>query len=185
MFTITSGWYTVSLAVKNAAGEQDVNTQKDWIKIDSKPIANFSVDKALICPGTTVNFNDMSSGEPKRWRWNFGDGWVSNKQNPTHTYKDPGTYMVRLISSSACGYSLEQKTKYIAVRSPAVDFETSQGGDCDHLSVAFTGKSATGESLSNCKWNFGRGIGRDRGKRRRGDGEDGGVYLSQTGEIQR
>jgi PKD repeat protein len=152
-----SGLYTVTLTVKNSQGEEDVQTQKNWVHINAKPIADFSVDKTVVCPGDTVNFTDLSTGDPIRWRWLFGDGWVSTQANPTHKYEKPGNYVVRLISSSMCGVSLEQKTAYIEVKSPSVDFDSTQEGDCNHLTVNFVGKSPDGDEISNCRWKFGDG----------------------------
>jgi len=50
-----------------------------------------------VVSGKKVTFKDTTSGvEPVRWDWNFGDGYRSNAQNPTHTYKKAGTYTVCL-----------------------------------------------------------------------------------------
>ncbi len=47
--------------------------------------------------GKKVTFKDTSSGlKPTKWTWNFGDGYGSTAQNPTHTYKKAGTYKVCL-----------------------------------------------------------------------------------------
>ena len=34
--------------------------------------------------------------------WDFGDGSTSQEPNPSHTYMEPGTYLVQLIGYSAC-----------------------------------------------------------------------------------
>lgn len=52
--------------------------------------------------GKTVTFKDTSSGaKPTKWSWNFGDGYRSTAQNPTHTYKKAGTYTICLTACSA------------------------------------------------------------------------------------
>lgn len=43
-----------------------------------------------------VAFNDQSSGNPKSWLWNFGDGTTSTEQNPVHVYVSVGVYDVSL-----------------------------------------------------------------------------------------
>lgn len=35
--------------------------------------------------------------------WDFGDGTTSAQRNPTHIYKTPGNFTVRLIGSNTCG----------------------------------------------------------------------------------
>ncbi|MEW5802523.1 MAG: PKD domain-containing protein [bacterium] len=147
-----SGLYTVSLKAKNSLGE-NILTHKDWIVVYTKPLADFRSDKTVICPSETVKFYDQSSGNPKIWRWNFGDGWISNQKNPEHTYEKPGLYMVRLIATNGCGFSMEQKISFIEVKSPEIDFDTSQLDDCSNLTVQFSADSA--EDASNFQWNFG------------------------------
>ncbi|MBK7872748.1 MAG: PKD domain-containing protein [Saprospiraceae bacterium] len=46
----------------------------------------------------TVKFQDLSySTSPiTSWKWDFGDGNVSNQQNPNHTYAQGGIYTVQL-----------------------------------------------------------------------------------------
>jgi len=45
--------------------------------------------------GESVTFTNQSSGG-EEWNWTFGDGTVATTKSPTHTYKQPGTYMVTL-----------------------------------------------------------------------------------------
>ena len=62
-------------------------------------VANFT----CAVTGTTVQFFDLSPGNPTSWRWTFGDGGKSSKQDPVHTYKEPllGDYLVTLTVSKA------------------------------------------------------------------------------------
>jgi PKD repeat protein len=43
-----------------------------------------------------VQFQDLSSGNPTEWTWDYGDGQISHEQNPQHWYGSPGTYTVTL-----------------------------------------------------------------------------------------
>ncbi len=52
--------------------------------------------------GLVVQFTDLSSGDPVRWDWDFGDLTAgSSRQNPLHTYAAAGTYEVRLQACSS------------------------------------------------------------------------------------
>ena len=41
-------------------------------------------------------FVDMSYGDPDTWAWDFGDGGISDEQNPIHTFAEEGEYEVCL-----------------------------------------------------------------------------------------
>ncbi len=49
---------------------------------------------------TNVQFTDLSTGGPVRWKWDFGDGDTAMSQNPVHAYNAPGTYTVTLTAYS-------------------------------------------------------------------------------------
>jgi len=51
-----------------------------------------------------MNFFDMSTGNPNSWYWDFGDGFSSTLQNPSHTYANIGTYNVCLLPYDTSGY---------------------------------------------------------------------------------
>jgi len=51
----------------------------------------------------TVYFTDLSVVNPGKivsWYWDFGDGTNSTEQNPIHTYKEEGAYLVTLTVKS-------------------------------------------------------------------------------------
>ncbi|MBK7215169.1 MAG: PKD domain-containing protein [Bacteroidales bacterium] len=53
--------------------------------------------------GSSVQFLDLSTGQPNQWLWDFGDGTTSGLQNPIHTYNATGTFYVCLtIFGSSC-----------------------------------------------------------------------------------
>lgn len=51
----------------------------------------------------TINFVGSATGgtAPYTYKWTFGDGVVSNEQNPSHTYATEGTYNVSLTVTDA------------------------------------------------------------------------------------
>ena len=44
----------------------------------------------------SIDFTDLSTGNPIAWEWYFGDGDSSDEQTPTHVYTEPGEYSVTL-----------------------------------------------------------------------------------------
>ncbi|MBK7094774.1 MAG: PKD domain-containing protein [Saprospiraceae bacterium] len=50
--------------------------------------ATISTDKNQICIGESIDFESHASGSsPFTYFWEFGDGSISNEQNPEYTYK--------------------------------------------------------------------------------------------------
>jgi gliding motility-associated-like protein len=41
-----------------------------------------------------IQFTNLASGDYISVDWNFGDGFISSEENPTHTYTIPGTYYI-------------------------------------------------------------------------------------------
>ena len=62
-----------------------------------------------------VNFTDLTSGVPISWNWDFGDGYTSILQNPTHIYTIAGLYTVILSATDGVGFGTETKIDYISV----------------------------------------------------------------------
>jgi PKD repeat protein len=81
------------------------------------PIAAFTADKTVVCPGMQVNFTDQSTFAPTGWSWVFQGGTpaTSSAQNPSVAYNTPGTYSVQLTASNGNGSDVEVKTTYITV----------------------------------------------------------------------
>lgn len=55
--------------------------------------------------GFQVEFIDVSAGNPNSWRWDFGDGVISNEQNPVHYYQQPGIYNIVLFAGNDSCFS--------------------------------------------------------------------------------
>ena len=61
--------------------------------------AVFNATDTVICVGSSIDFNDMSTGAPTTWTWDFPGAVISSSsdQNPSGvTYNTPGTYDVTL-----------------------------------------------------------------------------------------
>lgn len=83
-------------------------------------------------PNDSLNFQfmDMSSSTASAWYWSFGDGSSSTEQNPTHTYTEPGVYLVSLtvtdsINNCTNAYSMLVQS----------DYDIYYGGACQALFI--------------------------------------------------
>ena len=53
------------------------------------------------CGSLLVEFQDLSSGNPDSWLWDFGNGTNSTLKNPSIIYSNPGVYDVSLTASNS------------------------------------------------------------------------------------
>lgn len=133
------GDYTVTLKVNNAIGSNSIQ-KSNYVKVLSGfPSANFNSNITYGNPPLTVQFSDASTGSPNVWDWNFGDGCISNEQNPVHTYFTEGTYNVKLTVSNADGTN--SKTHTITAQSNS---GSGGSGGGSHKSSSGSSKSGGG-----------------------------------------
>ncbi len=118
------GAYTVSLTVSNSMGH-DTDTKVDYIFATApNPLkANFiAVNKAGKAP-LEVQFTDRSTVSAdipsypaiNSWLWDFGDGSMSDEQDPSHIYQSPGVYSVTLTVSNGLDNDAKTKEEFITV----------------------------------------------------------------------
>ena len=156
------GNYTVQLIVTNAAGS-DLAVITNYISVSANnaPVADFSGTPRTGTSPLTVQFQDMSTGSPTSWYWQFGDGNYSNQRNPSHIYSTPGNYRVDFIATNAAGSSYLEKDNYISVSgvagsgAPVADFSGTPRTGTSPLTVQFQDMS-TG-SPTSWYWQFGDG----------------------------
>ncbi|MBL0358691.1 MAG: PKD domain-containing protein [Chitinophagaceae bacterium] len=125
----------------------------------SQPVANFSANIVHGCSPILVNFTDQSSGNPTEWKWDLGNGTISNLQNPSVTYFAPGLYTVKLIVKTANNSDSVTKTNYINVfASATVKFNASATVGCNPFTVIFTDETTPNSGISSWQWDFGDGL---------------------------
>ena len=124
--------------------------------ISLAPFTNFSAAPTEGKAPLTVAFTDKSISSPTKWKWDFGDGTTSTRQNPTHKYSKVGSYTVKLTATNDKGSNTATKTGYInVVTKPVASFSATPTSGKAPLTVAFTDKS-TGIP-TKWKWSFGDG----------------------------
>ncbi|MCK9543299.1 MAG: PKD domain-containing protein [Novosphingobium sp.] len=111
----------------------------------------------------TVSFTDLSNFDNETvssWVWEFGDGYSSYVQNPTHTYTSIGNFDVTLtVYTGSSGYA-GTETDFITVTSanPDADFTGTPTSGNAPLTVSFTDLSNfDNETVSSWVWEFGDG----------------------------
>jgi PGF-pre-PGF domain-containing protein len=150
-----AGNYTVKLTVSNAFGTNTLES-KSLIKVSSTAavVTDFNTNVTSGKAPLTVQFNDLSTGSPTAWEWDFNsDGQVdSNEKNPVYQFKDTGAYTVTLRTGS----STNTKTNYITVGNGLqASFTVSPGQGVAPLIVQFTDTSLG--TPTAWLWDFGDG----------------------------
>ena len=82
-------------------------------------VADFSSSSSIIPVGGTINFQDLSSGKPNKWKWYFqgGNPSESTEQNPSGIrFERFGAMNVKLVVSNEFNTDSIVKEEYIDVR---------------------------------------------------------------------
>jgi gliding motility-associated-like protein len=106
--------FTVKLVKLSDSGCRD--SLSHIVIVHPLPVSKWT--HSTVCERDSTFFTDKStvrSGAVTAWRWEFGDGQFSARQNPGHVYPGPGTYKARLIAYSAYGCTDTSKTQDIIV----------------------------------------------------------------------
>jgi PKD repeat protein len=97
----TTGTCTATLTVTNDGGSA---SKSMTITVNpKKPVARLDQNKYSDKVPLTVKFTDKSLNNPTSYLWRFGDGATSTEKSPTHTYTQPGVYIVRLTATNSGG----------------------------------------------------------------------------------
>ena len=111
-----AGTYLVSFSATNGY-DGWINAPQASITVYSLPNVVYSASPLTGHTGTSVVFNDKSTGfpAPSTFYWDFGDGFTSTQQNPSHQYVQAGTYTVSHSATSAEGTVWLNETGYITI----------------------------------------------------------------------
>lgn len=117
----TPGLFTVTLEARGEEGSDRLE-RRAYIKVvgPDAPLADFRGHPRKGEAPLEVMFQDKTTGRATEWEWDFGDrtpGAVreSRERNPTHVYRMPGRYTVRLRVKGPGGEDMEKKERYIEV----------------------------------------------------------------------
>ncbi|GAB4326835.1 MAG: hypothetical protein Kow00127_19650 [Bacteroidales bacterium] len=148
------GIYPASLTVENDLGCVDDTVVQ--VVVDTLPVAGFINTPA--CQGLSVCFTDTSVANADSiisWLWAFGDGNLSNLQNPCHIYSDTGSYTVTMVvvNSNNCASVPFMKEIYV---SPSLEVDFSFLSGCFGDTTYFTNLTdSLGVEIETWQWIFG------------------------------
>lgn len=90
---VNPGYYNVKLTV---SGDGGIRFYYSIFRVYQNPTANFIVSPShVMLPDATIKAFNLSK-DYTRSLWEFGDGEISNDQNPIHTYSKMGEYRISL-----------------------------------------------------------------------------------------
>ena len=154
---VNPGFYTISLHITNIWGCSD--TASHVVLINS-PVIQAAFSFVTGCIGSTTLFTDSSTlswGFISQWLWDFGDGFSSTLQNPSHTYAAPGNYNVTLIIHGNYNNS-DTIIHIVPVHTiPLANFDYSS--PCVNASTDFTNTSTVAPgNIVGSTWLFDNGL---------------------------
>lgn len=121
------GQYHVVLIVEDSLGNcWDSDYEYIFLGDTLQCQADFEYYSIDTLPNTFV-FNDLSLGNLHIWHWNFGDGFISYEQYPTHTFVEPGVYDVCLTVMDTVSFCSDYYCDQVIVGETPIctsDFET-------------------------------------------------------------
>lgn len=138
--TATQGGFYTFLA-QNACG---LDSSSVFITKNDGLLADFFVENTLIYEGIPAHFRDQSVNA-YQWDWDYGNGDISEFQNPNYAFPDTGKYWVTMIVTDRFGCQ-DTATQMVVVKSFAEDevfvpniFSPNADGNFDDLQIRADG----------------------------------------------
>ncbi|MFN0032668.1 MAG: PKD domain-containing protein [Flavobacteriales bacterium] len=141
--------YPITLTATNFCGS---DTDTDEVVVLPQPVAGFGTNLNEFCSPFMVEFNDISTGLPDDYFWDFGDGTTGSMPEPgSHIYYTdtvPADYTIMLVLSNQCGIDTAYHTITVLPNTVTAFFNTSDLEGCEPLDVTFTDYSDGGNQVS-------------------------------------
>lgn len=121
----SAGIHNVKLIVSNT-----LNTDTIVKKVHVSNMVDFTSNLTRIVQGGSVNYKDLTTGDPVSREWSFEGGFpeLSDKKDPSIIYDMPGFYNVMLGVSFGKGSSYKSINNYIEVINTSIVYK------CDFIS---------------------------------------------------
>ena len=151
------GDFSVTASFTNSYGCAQAVTLDKAITVYPDTIGFVLPNPILTCQSADVYFNGGLGYD--FWNWDFGDGDTSTDQNPSHFYKEPGTYSVSLRTNNTFGCPTEinnyNQIVVSDIESAFTAVVTDTSGGCPNFKVQFQSSVL---SATKYFWDFGNGM---------------------------
>jgi PKD repeat protein len=157
----SAGSFNIKLIVSNSIGCSDSTTQQ--VVVHPMPVSGYTFNSNAQClTGNSFEFTNTSSitsGSLTQHAWSFGDGGTATTLNATRSYTVPGSYSVKLVSTSNEGCKDSTMQQVVVNPMPAAGYTINSSAQClTDNSFGFTNTSSiTTGSLAQYSWDFGDG----------------------------
>jgi PKD repeat protein len=146
------GTYYPMLVVRNGCNIDTCSFLTDpscgiQLKVEEVPEALFNAPDT-ICISDEVSFVNSSSFQTENF-WQFGDGAISDRRNPSHKYTQAGTYTVGLSVENTYGCTNYYEKNITVIPLPVPDFEIATTTYCEEDEIQF---SNTSTGATNYTW---------------------------------
>ncbi len=122
------------------------------------PKANFGMDAEKGCSPLTVGFNNLSTGSPRSYFWDFGNGKTGQDIIPPAqiftTDSFSRDYKIKLVVSNTCRSDSVEKNIAVTTSLLRPFFSVNQSSGCEPLTVNFTNYASSGSTVT---YDFGDG----------------------------
>ncbi len=122
--------------------------------VSSSPATNSGIIR--VCQGQTVTFNGSgtfsNSGAGATYLWSFGDGTTGSGTSVTHTYPNPGSYLVNLTITdpSGCHNSNHLNQVVQVSTTPTINLTASPATLCVGATAALNATVTPTPFTANC-----------------------------------
>ncbi len=157
LFTLTTGSSNIEQEILTLTVDSAGCIASDDIQITLYPLPNADFTVNDICLGNQANFNNQSfanNGILTDYQWMFGDGYISNTENPTHEYLFDGIYNVTLQVTDDFGCKHEKIIPINVWQLPIANFDVINA--CEGETTCFNDLSVNvaGDPIAGWLWNF-------------------------------
>lgn len=98
-----AGFYEIGLTVMDANGCSSTASVADYLLVETRPKADFTVDKEIAPESEPVIIFENNSNGGVEFEWDFADGSTGEGNQITHTFPSEGIYCVKMLARTESG----------------------------------------------------------------------------------